>query len=45
MAKPDQDNVSEYDYLTSNPNNKKHLDKSIQQAKEGKLTKVDPNDL
>lgn len=45
MSQADYDNLIENMYIIGNPSNRKHLDKSIAEAKHGKLTKVNLNDL
>lgn len=45
MSQEDYENLVENMYVVGNPNNRKHLDKSIEEAQQGKLTEVDLNDL
>ena len=42
---PAIDEMDTTDYLLSNEANKKHLFESLQQAKEGKLTEINTEDL
>ncbi|MBU9789336.1 type II toxin-antitoxin system prevent-host-death family antitoxin [Lentilactobacillus sp. IMAU92037] len=45
MSQDDYDNLIENMYVVGNPTNRNHLDKSIEEAKQGNLTKVDLKDL
>lgn len=45
MSQTNYANLIENMYVLGNPTNRKHLDKSIKEAAEGKYTEVDLDDL
>ncbi|MGF2384676.1 hypothetical protein [Lentilactobacillus otakiensis] len=45
MNQKDYENLVENMYVVGNSNNRKHLDTSIEEARQGQLTIVDLNEL